>query len=1172
LFSDGFLREWQTEAGDRERLAMEGQVIGGYRLLSEIGSGGMATVYLAERDGARVALKLLHKHLIDQGNFGARFLREAEVGVRIRHPNVVRTLDFGISDEEGGDDYLVMEYVEGQTLREMLEEMGRLPESLCRHIAREITHALVAIHTAGIIHRDLKPENIIVTRDEVVKVMDLGVAFLADEAIRLSLTGQFVGSIFYAAPEQIQGGGKDIDPRVDLYQLGVVLYELISGRHPYRAADMREALRRLLTEEPHRVSEWNPRVSPFLEEVVHTLLEKRRDRRFSSSATLLRVLRAEETSEWWRQREEKIRSRSALRRVRVAKETALYGRAGELDLARDLFERVRSGAGQTLLVTGEAGIGKSRILDEIERTLGEEAGPVTVLVGGYRRGATATTDGAFSCAYREHLGVEGLPDRLAALELESPRLIPAFVALLTGEDLPAGEAPLTPESLPLAFVQVTRALAREQPVLLLIDDLSEAPEEGLALFAALSVALAGDPVFLVGASRPDLPEDWVAQLERREHVRCRELDRLTDEDLRLLLTDALGSDRLADALHDRIAVKSDGKPFYVFEILKGLREGQFIGEGADGTWVTTREIRSLSVPSTVKDLVTGRLEGLDETDLDILGAASCMGFGFEPGLIARAIGVGRIPLLKRLGRLEKSRRIVRSVGRKYTFDDHQIQEAIYEGLGPDRRRELHAALARAMEERVDPAGAKGEIAVRLCHHFLLGDRPEKAEKFLDAAVNHLAAGYLNGKAVEMLDRALEFPDLLSGKARVEALLRKAHHLDLLGWPDDERAALDEAVARADEVGDAKLRAKARRMCGTHLRTCSRYQDARRYLTEAVEIARVAEDPGEEAAATGELGLVCWHLADYAEASRHHDRARELFLGTGDTVAASLCEGRLGLVEFAHGMYDSAQRRIEELLEVARSTGDTRGQALNEGHLASVLGARGRYAEAIERMEEALAISRRIGDRQGEGFGYLGLGMLHPRVGRPRPGRQLLEEARAAFRQVGFREGEAAATHGIGMLVEDAGRPEEASALYRQSLAHRREIGDRRGMAESLLRLGRLAGREKRFGEATGDLVVALGIANEIDEPETRVLAASYLALFARGDADHAAKLLAEDEERLSHTARIEAHLALYRATEEIRHLETARTLLGELLRHAPEDCQDLMRKRVPLYRDVLAAN
>ena len=158
---------------------------GPYNVVEELGSGGMGTVYLAEKDTERVALKVVHEHLLAEPGVFERFQREADVGKAIRHENVVRTLAVSMAETATGPaHFLVMEYVEGQTLRELLVELGTVPESLCRHIGREVAAALAGIHASGIIHRDLKPENVLITRDHVVKVMDLGLARVQSEAAR----------------------------------------------------------------------------------------------------------------------------------------------------------------------------------------------------------------------------------------------------------------------------------------------------------------------------------------------------------------------------------------------------------------------------------------------------------------------------------------------------------------------------------------------------------------------------------------------------------------------------------------------------------------------------------------------------------------------------------------------------------------------------------------------------------------------------------------------------------------------------------------------------------------------------------------------------------------------------------------------------------------------------
>ena len=167
---------------------MEGTLLGSYRIESLLGTGGMGKVWLGRDEaGDRFAIKVVHPHLLEREGFFRRFLREAEIGKTVRHGNVVQTLDVDMLSVDGRLlSFLVMEYVEGRTLGDLLDEMEQVPEGLCRHIGREIAKGIAAIHAAGAVHRDLKPENVLITADHVVKIMDLGVAKLADEVIRLS--------------------------------------------------------------------------------------------------------------------------------------------------------------------------------------------------------------------------------------------------------------------------------------------------------------------------------------------------------------------------------------------------------------------------------------------------------------------------------------------------------------------------------------------------------------------------------------------------------------------------------------------------------------------------------------------------------------------------------------------------------------------------------------------------------------------------------------------------------------------------------------------------------------------------------------------------------------------------------------------------------------------------
>ncbi|MHC4974855.1 MAG: serine/threonine protein kinase [Planctomycetota bacterium] len=214
------------------------QTLGPYTIEAELGSGGMGRVYRAAGPEGPVALKIVHPHLLETPGFFKRFLREAEIGKKVRHENVVRTLDCDQLVVEGTPhSYLVMEYVEGKSLRELLDELGTIPETLLREIAVQTAAGLCAIHAAGIVHRDLKPENVLITDDHEIRVMDLGVAKLQEATVAITMEGQFAGSVLYAAPEQFGAGV--VGPAADRYSLGVMLHELSTGHNPFRRDDVR---------------------------------------------------------------------------------------------------------------------------------------------------------------------------------------------------------------------------------------------------------------------------------------------------------------------------------------------------------------------------------------------------------------------------------------------------------------------------------------------------------------------------------------------------------------------------------------------------------------------------------------------------------------------------------------------------------------------------------------------------------------------------------------------------------------------------------------------------------------------------------------------------------------------------------------------------------------------
>jgi eukaryotic-like serine/threonine-protein kinase len=264
----------------------EGSVVDGrYRVLSKLGAGGMADVWLAEDTHLQrqVALKVLHRHFSQDQEFVARFQREAEAAAGLQHPNIVSVYDRG---QLGDVNYIAMQYVEGPTLKALIDR-GLAPEQAVALI-RQVLEAARTAHRSGIVHRDLKPQNVIVDAEGKALVTDFGIARAGVSEI--TQTGSVMGTPHYLSPEQAQGF--DVTSVSDLYSIGVLLYEALSGRVPFEGESAVAVAMKQVSQVPQRPSSINPRVSPALDAVVMRALEKEPGQRFQSADAFIAALDA----------------------------------------------------------------------------------------------------------------------------------------------------------------------------------------------------------------------------------------------------------------------------------------------------------------------------------------------------------------------------------------------------------------------------------------------------------------------------------------------------------------------------------------------------------------------------------------------------------------------------------------------------------------------------------------------------------------------------------------------------------------------------------------------------------------------------------------------------------------------------------------------------------------
>ncbi|MFN7210643.1 MAG: serine/threonine-protein kinase, partial [Aggregatilineales bacterium] len=261
---------------------LSGQTLGKYQILERLGRGGMATVYRAYQLGMDriVAVKVLHPQYTDDPSFVERFKREARSVGALRHPNIVQVIDFDVQD---GEYYMVMEYIETESLKDHLQKRGALPVGEALSIARKLADALAYAHMHGMLHRDVKPANVLMGKNDEPILTDFGIAKLIDST-GLTASGAAVGTPAYMSPEA--GRGDPVDERTDVYSLGVMLYEMLSGQLPFDADTPYAVILKHINEPPPPLRPRAPYLPESVERIVIKALEKDKARRYQSAAEL----------------------------------------------------------------------------------------------------------------------------------------------------------------------------------------------------------------------------------------------------------------------------------------------------------------------------------------------------------------------------------------------------------------------------------------------------------------------------------------------------------------------------------------------------------------------------------------------------------------------------------------------------------------------------------------------------------------------------------------------------------------------------------------------------------------------------------------------------------------------------------------------------------------------
>ncbi|MFZ0063596.1 MAG: protein kinase [Pyrinomonadaceae bacterium] len=838
-----------------------------YRLDSELGRGGMGIVFRAtDLELMReVAIKVLPASP-SWSDARERLLREARAAAALNHPHIVAVHDIGDAD---GMPFFVMELVNGPSLSAARHlSLPRIVE-----IASQVCAALEHAHANSIVHRDLKPDNVLLSSPEEtssVKLADLGLALLTS-AERVSRAGIILGTASYMAPEQALG--QTVDGRADLYALGVLLYELTTGRLPFTGHDALEVVSQHVhapVVPPRAIRSDLPR---SIETLILRLLAKDPAARFQSAAEVREALRLSLTQP---DGTTETGGAPAVAILDALSRGRMVGRASELAEARELWRRARDGHGHAVLLSGEPGAGKTRLAREMTIQAAVE-GAVVLSGGCYEYEATTPYlpfVEAFRRWVREH-DDDSLREILGDACPQIAKLAPEIETRLG--PLPQRHE-LSPHEERLLFfdavAQVFGNLARRQGLLFYADDLHWADRGTLWLLGHLLRQLRDARVLIVGAYRETELDrahplakalvDW-----NRERLVTRiPLKRFNKTETTAQLGALLGEDVSAD-FGDAVHSETEGNPFFIEEVLKALIEKGSVRRES-GRWQRC-DVNELVIPQSVKEAIGNRLDRVSPECNDVLRTAAVLGKVFTFEELTATAQQGEEALLDALDEGVGAQLIAPAHGDSFTFTHDKIREVLYEELNPIRRRRLHRNAAEGLEQH----RAKSPVAVeKLAHHYIQAGDHERGLDYAKQAAAEAERVFAFDEAVAAYGRARDCAEalgLVEEQLAQEEAIGKAYLLHGEMIPAGEH--FERALALAT---DPATRARLQCQAASSL-VATGDQRGIEYVREALRHLDPETNPLETANALSIEGRF-HHLAG------RHKKSIDLLLRAADLVA------------------------------------------------------------------------------------------------------------------------------------------------------------------------------------------------------------------------------------------------------------------------------------------------
>ncbi len=1016
-----------------------------YQLLQPLGSGGMGKVYrthdrLTDTD---IALKRLilpieigpittGKLLSDSvDDLGYTLAREFSTLAGLRHRHIIDVRDFGFA--EGQPFYTMSLLEDALPLNEATRDQP-LPEVV--RLVGEMLLALIYLHQHGIIHRDLKPENVLVTREQVVRLLDFGLA------IDMAHAREGWGTLRYTAPELLNVSGTP-SAASDLYAVGVMVFEALTGELPFPPGDgsfdmlfktLREGLIRYDVLAA-ALNAWalSPKQAAAVEAVVRRLLHINPLERYNHASAALRDLYAAVDLP--------LPSESIELRESFLQAARFVGRDAELEQLKAALGAAQAGKGSGWLVGGESGVGKSRLMNELRPR---------ALVSGYLVLTGQAVEGG---GLPHQLWRDILPRLILELELtdlEASVLKPAVpeIERLVGRsvtDAPELVGSVGRQRFALTLAALLRRL--EQPTLLILEDLHW--NEDVDTLNDVLRALPELPLLIVGTYRNDERPDLPTLLPTMQVL---QLARLTTRETARLSQSMLGAVGERSDVIATLQRETEGNAFFIVEVLRALAE---LSGGLEYVGQHTLPVGVFAVG--IQRLIARRLKRVPEWGQELLRLAALLARQIDVAVLHHALALDTTLLPGR--RLEDWLEVASGAAvlmldtERWSFAHDKLREHLVSEIPVGERPVLHRLAALALETAHPNEHAYYEVL--LMHWREAGDTERELRYLLPVVEELVTTRAAYEPADALITRGLAL--LAQDDRRYAALL---NWRSAISWGRANYVAAQEqglaALVLAERLGAQEEVAHSLNNVGMAVRSLTDYTAAESYFQRALALYRALNDPLGVARCLNNLGIVADVRSEYDAAESYYQQSLDLSREIGHTAGMARGLNNLGILARLRGKFDTADAYYQQSLTLFHEIGHNQGMARILNNLANIAADRGEFSAANDYYLRSLAISHELGDPYGIGMVLNNLGEVANENGEFTTAAEYFQQSLALQREIGDSEGMALVLNNLGTVAHFSKEYSLAETYYQESITLYREIGEPRGIALSLSKLSDMA--------------------------------------------------------------------------------------------------------------------